>query len=660
MAWSILAGTVELVALHVAFRKPQPRTLLLVLALALIAFEIIYLVAVNAMLRTGSLPRWANAATPKNLHLEIGPAWSVWPGRVHAEWVELRFQDRNLQFQVSLENATVDVSLWKLPAKVVHLTRVRGDNTRYLFRHKVESPKGLEKRLAGYPKIEGFADPPVFTEARKPPLSDEEYDLWTVQLGDVDVAVSELWFLEYRWSGKGRATGGFRLQPERDAQTERCVLTLDEGTLKAGPYTFANNFVGRLTAQLDRHDPRKVQGEQIFSKISLETDLKGDMPDLNFSALYLTNDEGEAVAAGGTLVLKTAFEHGAWKEGSEISYETGIATLRAKKTIVAGPMNWRARITRGGRDSRVEVSLDSPRLVLTYMNVPSKVKDPKLRAVHVALGATADLTQQLRWTSASAKLQGDMPMLSWLAYPLEKSTIFTGGSAEGSAKLQWEEGKLAAADIDVQLQRAAFEVREQATEISGRVQLEGTFDSGNERGQLDKGQIDLPELGVSGEPIPGGLHVRSERLQWHGLPPTKYDGTLKVTGETLAPLVKYLISSDLLRALAKAFVHLGKTDMKVEVARTPAAFELRVPEAKSGDVEAFGEFRSETSQPHPCGRWYVQDGSISVGVTLEGGESSIKPLVPASWWRERPVLARCPPPAAAATPPTQPVRGGAR
>jgi hypothetical protein len=623
------------------FIGKRARRWLLVVALVLVAFEVVYAIAINLVLRSGIIAKVANEASPDDLHLEIGPAWSVWPGRVHADTVELRFQDRNVQFFVHVERAVVDVALWRLPFKYVQLTRVRGENVRYDFRHKVESPKGLEKRLAHYPKIEGFPDPPVFTKPRTPPLADDEYNLWTVELNDVDVSVSELWFLEYRWRGQGRATGGFHLKPERDASTERCVLTMEDGTLQAGPHVVAEHFAGRFTAQLDRHDPRQVQGVAIFGKISLETDLHGDVPNLNAMKLYLEPSDVEVSRGAGTLTLKTAYEHGVWSEGSEVRYETDGVMVRAGKATLSGAGELRALISRGGQDSRVVFSAAVPRAMLSWKGAPDKLPEPSARAVHVSLAATSDLTKPLRTTSISAQLKAAVPSLRWLGYPLERPDTFTGGSADASLSFEWAEGKLGQGELDARLEKAAFVLLDQPTELSGRFEAAGTYDRGNERGQLSKLQLELPEFGVQGEAVPGGIHVRGEHLHWQKLPPERFNAQLELRSETISALVKYVISSDLLRALAKLVVHVGKTRAVVQLEKTPNAFELVLPEAKSGDVEAFGQFRADKGVEHPCSRWFVQDGALSVGVVQSGGETSVEPLVPATWWRERPVTPRC-------------------
>ncbi|HMJ15580.1 MAG TPA: hypothetical protein VK524_29390, partial [Polyangiaceae bacterium] len=269
---------------HVHGRPTWPRKVALWVGIVLIGFELIYVIAANLVLRTHLLDDQVTGAT-KGLFLKIGSGWTVLPGRVYVEGVELHFEDYNVQFSLTLDKATVDISLFQLPMKTFHLTRVRADGVRYLFRHRVHSAKGHERRLALYPKIPGYSDPPLYEGPPTPPLTDEQYDLWTIQLEDVEANAKELWFLEYRFTGRARARGGFRLEPERDAQTERCTLALD-GALRVGPQTVASKLEGWLHAQLDRHDPRIVQGAKIFSKISVNTELDANIPDLEFTELY--------------------------------------------------------------------------------------------------------------------------------------------------------------------------------------------------------------------------------------------------------------------------------------------------------------------------------------------------------------------------------------
>jgi hypothetical protein len=450
-------------------------------------------------------------------------------------------------------------------------------------------------------------------------------------------------FHDYRYGGPGRARGGFRLKPERDAQTERCKLDLNGGTLSAGPHVVMNGFGGAIEAELDRHDPRQVKGEQIFAKISLKTDLRGEMPNLDVIKLYTEPESGLQFERGaGSWRIQTDYEHGEWRKGSRVSFQTEGVTLRSDKLSVASAGELGAEIVQGGRDSRVELTYTAPRVDLGYRGVPEAIDAPFARGVRLALGATADLTQTQRLTSASADLRALVPQMRWLNQPLEQPWLFTGGRADAKVHVAFRESEAGSGKLELELQKIAMNLEDEAIEVTGKLEALASYDPGNERGQFNKLELALPQLGVSGSSLPGnGLTLRSENLHWHGVPPDRTEGRFELTADTIAPLLPFVISSGILRTLAKALVNLGKTRAMIEIEHTRPAWELRLVEAKSGEVEAFGRYRSEKNTPHPCGRWYVQDGSLTVGVLQQGGETSVKPLVSPSFWRDRPAEPHC-------------------
>jgi hypothetical protein len=626
-------------------RRIWTRRLLLWLAGALLAFELVYVVAANAILRTRSLDRWVTGAT-EGLFLEIESGWTVWPGRVHVEGAELRFEDYNVQFSVALEEGTIDIALWQLPAKIFHLTRVRASGVRYLFRHKVESAKGLERRLALYPRIRGYADPPLFVGENTPPLTDEQYDLWTIQLEDVDATAKELWFLEYRFTGKARATGGFRLEPERDAQTELCKLTLD-GTLATGEQTVATKLVGWLHAQLDRHDPRRVEGALVFNEISINAELDAQLPSLRFTELYRSRDGVELSGGTGALHVRAQLEHGAWKENTTVRYETDSITVAQSPLRVVGPLVLNANIVQGGHDSSLELEATSPRLRLVARGTPEKIEPPRARAVRLALGTSASLTRPFELRAIKARLKLELPELAWLNTALEEKKLFTHGSADADVDLRWSKGRLGGGALALTAKQARFVVADNVLQVSGTADAKLSYDGQTQRGQVNELELQLPEVAVSHEQnwkaLPGGLTARSERLTWQGEPPRNVQGRFTLDAKSVEPFLPFVISSSILRSIAKWLTDLGETHAVVEMNRSPAALELRLEEARSGDLSVFGILRSERDIPDPCGRFFVHDPKFGVGIELFRGETSLDLMVSPNWWRDRPPTTSCGP-----------------
>ena len=620
-----------------AWRRSWFHKLLLVLAAALLLFEVVYLVAANGLLWSGAIVKLANGATP-DLHLEInGPSWTLLPGRVHGRNVAFRFEDRNVQFFLTLESVVLDLSLWELPSKTFHATRARGEGAHYLFRHKVEEPKDKERRLAEYPRIPGFSDPPLITKARTPALSDDEYNLWTVWFEDVDVGVNELWFLEVRLRGRARASGGFYLQPERDAMTEPCTLVVETSTLDVGSRTLAEHFKGELVAQLHRHDPRKVEGAQVFTKISSKTNLAGAVPNLDFTQLYTEADGPKFDGGQGTLQLRTELKAGEWSQGSRIEYKTEALTATLDRARISGPLDLRAEIVHGGRkDSQARFGLESQRLQFELEGAPEKIEDPTARAVKLAMDASADLAETPRWVAASADLQGQLPALRWLNVPLRKP-MFTAGNAKADLHAEWAEGRPGRAKLRLAAQQAALSLENQPVTFSGELRADAVYDAKAERGHFQTLRLLFPDVVASNVPIPGGVQADGDVQFWGLTPPKRLEGRLELRSETLEPIMPFLIPSDILRSLAKVLVKLGKTHAVIEFERSESKFDLQLKEARSGNVQAFGMLSKTKASKDPCGQFYI-DGAVNAGLVLMNGETSIKPLVSADWWRERPEM----------------------
>jgi hypothetical protein len=648
-----LAGIMATPADREQKRHTWPRRVALWVGIALIGFELIYLVAANLILRTHSLDGWVTGAT-KGLYLRINSGWTVLPGRVHLEGVELRFEDYNVQFAVMLEKGTVDIALFQLPAKTFHLTRVRAEGVRYHFRHRVHSAKGNERRLALYPKIPGYSDPPLYEGPPTPPLTDEQYDLWTIHLEDVEANATELWFLEYRFSGRARARGGFRLEPERDAQTERCTLALD-GALHVGQQPVASKLAGWLHAQLDRHDPRRVPGAQIFAKISVNTELDAAIPDLEFTELYRSDGGIELSRGTGTVHARAQLEHGAWMENTAIHYETAGITVAKKPLVVAGPLELDAEIAKGGRDSTLELTAKTPRLRLAVRGSPDGVEDPTARAVRLAFGVSADLTRPIEPRSGRAQVKLEVPDLRWLNGALEREALFTHGSSQADVDLRWSKEKPGGGTIALAAEEARFALADNVLQVSGTADAQVTYDGANERGMFDKLEVQLPQVAVKHDdewkPLPRGLQARAERFRWQGEPPRRMQGRFSLDADEIEPFLPFVISSSILRTVAKVLVSLGKTHAVVELDRTPEALELRLEEARSAKLRVFGILRSEPDVPEPCGRFFLQNPMLNFGIELHRGETSIEPLVSPEWWRERPPTVTCGP---GFNPPKQP------
>ena len=135
-------------------------------AAVLFCLELAYLAIGNLLLRSQAIQRAVGAAD--GFALEFGRAYTLWPGHAHVRDLSLRVEDYNVQFEVAIASAELDVALSELAFKKFHITRLDAQGTRFRMRHKLIAVGDDQERVAAYPKIKGFADPPYFVGIRAP------------------------------------------------------------------------------------------------------------------------------------------------------------------------------------------------------------------------------------------------------------------------------------------------------------------------------------------------------------------------------------------------------------------------------------------------------------------------------------------------------------
>ncbi len=104
-------------------------------AAVLFCLQLAYLAVGNALLRSHAIQN--AVASADGFHLDFGPAYTVWPGRVQVRDLSLRVEDYNVQFEVALARAELDISLSQLMFKKLRITRLEAAGVRFRMRHKL-------------------------------------------------------------------------------------------------------------------------------------------------------------------------------------------------------------------------------------------------------------------------------------------------------------------------------------------------------------------------------------------------------------------------------------------------------------------------------------------------------------------------------------------
>jgi hypothetical protein len=427
-------------------RNRTPRWLrntLLVVAAAYILF----LLAMNIFLGTGLFRSLANA-DEDTLRIDYRSAYSLWPGRVVADDLSLRFQDDNVQFLLEIERADIDVALFALARRTFHVRKVEAEGVSFRLRLKTDSPDENPQRLAAYPPIAGFTDPPVRPAEEDPPIPEEEYDLWTIHLEEVAASVRELWIQEFRYRGDGAVAGGFRLRPLRELWLAPSVLVTRGGALSIGDRDVLRGADGRLEAQIELFDVRVPTGAAVLRHVSARSSLHGEVVSVAPVAdAYLADSEVQLLEGAGALSVDARLDHGVLGPATRLSYRTDALVIEQP------PLRGRAVVEATARVEGDHLVAES--------RVPSATLSVAGESAAYASDASAALTARhadlagplgLRRLEAGVSA-ARIPDLSKLQPALPRDVVLRGGSAGGALKLASEDGTIDGR-LDVSLDRA--------------------------------------------------------------------------------------------------------------------------------------------------------------------------------------------------------------
>jgi hypothetical protein len=317
----------------------KPRSKLFRIARAvgvtLVVLMALYVIAGNVLLKTRLL-REATNMTPEMLVLEYDSAYTIIPGHANVKGLKLRFEDGNIRFALKMEEANVRIRLVDLLKQKFHATRVRGTGISWRMLHKVAKIEGNEARIAAFPPIEGFNTPMTLAPPPPGPPSTGEGN-WTVHLEDVDVEVAEVWMLEYRYVGVGRASGSFEIKPMKSVWVGPAHLELKEGTLSAGENVLSQNFGMQAECTIAPFDVPTTPGLKVLSSITVSTQIAALLDDAG-AFLELYNPGLEATGTG-TLTADVRLTKGLLTTGSVLNAHLAEMRLRSDGAGFNGTVN---------------------------------------------------------------------------------------------------------------------------------------------------------------------------------------------------------------------------------------------------------------------------------------------------------------------------------
>jgi hypothetical protein len=565
------------------------------LLLAVAVLEFVYLVVATIVLKTSLLKDFASRGD--DLNVDYTSAYSVVPGRIEVEGLRVRFHDRNVEFQIAVERGTLDVSLHELAVRRFHALRVDGKQVSYRMRHKVSRVGKEGPRLAAYPPIPGFRDPPLYAKGETrpgPPIPDEEYDLWEVLVEGVRAEVAEIWILEYRYQGAGLATGSFHVQPARTYEVKAAKLALAGGKLTLGDAVVASRANLDIDCVVTKSDTQKLVGLEPFRHITAGVRGRLDGMDLTFLDVYLGPRLAADAGGHGRLDADLEVHDGVIAPGSRLEFVVARGAVALGKARASGSATF--GLSRPARPVETGAPFELTfRSKLIHVDVE---KAPTMSVEHVDLRAafTPDLVRPLGLVRAAlAPVRVEVPDVG----ALTRALPFT-------RKLPQLDGRLAIVA---------------SAENDGDGPLRGGF------------RLVLSDATIAVEgrrTLPWNATLVSEDVVANLSSGPTVDATLVLHVDRAGALLPLVTRSSLARDLGQRLLDLAALDAKAKLSVTDRV-RLDLHEARSGILRARGWVAERKDGVH--GRLLLSTSAANVGVSISPAGTETKLLVADDWLR---------------------------
>ncbi|KYF65845.1 hypothetical protein BE11_44625 [Sorangium cellulosum] len=618
---------------------PRASKALKVLLILPVALWLGYVVIINVMLSTKLMARLISY-NPIDASLKYESAWSLWPGVVHVEDLQLSGSDSLLQWAVLLDEVAADIHLTDLLRKKFTAEDIRAEGFVFRMRLLVDptSERDLEApHIEALPPIPNFANPPI--KPALPPQrdlenSDEGYNLWTVHLEGVDTTLKEIWIQQVRYAGGGRIRGGFYYKPLRSVRVGPLAMEL-----RSGDVHLADHVVARVDGDLDvtmsTFDPREIDGIDIVDTTWARARLDVALPGLDF-VHFFTGEGAEPRLEDGSGELRTnlVINRGKVEPGSTASYATShlVGTASSLRAAVEAGVDLRVD-ERGAARLEVHVpraTLERPEKGLPPIVVEraSAVLDaPELHLMRFPPGfsskvdVVAAAIPDLRWLNADGAAP-DAPR-------------FTGGAAFMRSSLEVDPLGRGSGVLSLLMKQGALRWKE--TTVKGDAEARIALDAAsvlNPAATFRKSRIEIKDLAVEhkGEAWPdwwARIDIDEAKVG-RGL----MQAAIRLECKDARPAVELLDAEDAIPGWAAGLLTMEGLKASATVSRKASDVDFRLLEAQGGNLAIRGRLTKSDGQD-PRGAFLVKSGLLSVGIDLAQDGAGVHPLVGDDWVNEK-------------------------
>ncbi len=605
------------------------------LAVALLVFQGVYLVAVNWALRSDWLQDLIRQKSRRN-QITWSSASTWFPGQVQVEGFKLWRRGRKNTWRLEVDAASLRVGLLPLLRKRVQLYGIEGQGYGFWL-HRENAEGLLAEAQPDIPPLFGDSPPEVVPKRRRP-------SGWAFEISQASFRrPKEIWLGAYQIEGEKVAVdGGFSYLTGGDLEVFPCRLRIEQGRFEVADHAVAHGLDLTLDISFTPFSPRQHRGKDSLSFASGRLQVNGQIGGLGLLNEYL--------AAYPWLRMESTGGHLMGDLGFAAGYVTESSSLRIEEVPLAlsfhgGQARGKAEILadvepqHGKLQYRIEVKLRDAEAGEPDGDMIARIPTFDL----VASDEAFHLVEGFKDPALDINLpKAEFPDLRFLETHLPPTAGLSIRRGRGAVTLQ-----LGAAAKAVwghlQVTGEGLEVNYQGQPITAEI----TFDAALEGGDLQKGQLALGDATlrlVSPNRWRGDATPKTSQGPWVGLveledgslqviDPWHLEGGLEMELTDTAPFfVIFLSDHRLLKHFRKALtVHDIRGTAELRTGKQSLA--LRDISLDGEKLQFLGQL--DLTQAPLDGLLWAKFYGVSAGLEVQAGQRNLKLIRSRRWYDGR-------------------------
>ncbi len=594
----------------------------------------------------GTLALWTGfvewVAKSEDLRLEISnPSYTIWPGRIHMKRVRVLVNGET-QFILDGHDLFASISVLELVKKRIHVKRLAAHDVIYQMRVQVEDTRGIEERLAAYPKLEGLPGKNVVHE-KAAEQTEEREGSWTVEVDGIDISVKELWFFEYRYLGDGKLKGGFTVGPQL-MEVRTAVQDLGPGELRFGEkQTIARQLRGQINCDIPEVNPEAHADKSFLELVSAHLNLRADIETLQHVGAYLPPNIDISKGAG-PFAIDLFMEKGFLGSKSRLDFSTDALGIKGPGFGIA--TDWKLTFDAAGEPGGFPLGQSTFKSL--YLSLAKRDRELTIQShgnhVEAALdtirlGGATDLKRaKLRMPQIISTDLDDFDAV----LPDDAKVSVKAGEAKASLSLDMDKDYWARGPLKAEILRSKTVAA--GVSMSGNTWLESQVRVNPKQkiATLEDLQMRVRNgsMRAGDEAVDGWwMNVVAKRLTYRSTEPPSAEGSLSVRTQNLQPALEALAEKDKISDIIPVLTRLDDFRAKTTFRMTGDVTDLTL-ESESDIWDASGRIYSTPKKTLMA--LVVGGQTVSLGVADLGDGLELRPLAKTDWLNEK--LARFPKP----------------